>query len=263
VRPHEAFRDRYGFLFWLRWILWFAGSFTAAVLVWTILLQRVFGRIEGPELTLTWIVATFGSWLLIVIPFMRKKEQIWKRLNDDQEIAVDVWFRLMGLFMGLMVVTALGWSQRYRVEIAGEGMQGVWAKAVFGTWMGMAVPFLVVMYRQADRIFTRAVARQTYVPGYRTAAIPLERRLLPDPLAKKLGSYPPVLPNGHVVTALLRDGTRVPHVFILKGREILGVYDRPELGFDASDLADLEPQRPEDLPAYDESKWLRLDVVGT
>ena len=92
MRPGmQAIKDRYGFLFWLRWIFLFAGSFVASALLWTQLFKSLFGAVAGPELTFTWVIAVFGSWFLLIIPFMRKKEQIWKRLNDDQEHAVDAW----------------------------------------------------------------------------------------------------------------------------------------------------------------------------
>jgi len=36
-------RDKYGFTFWLAWILQFAGSFLAAALAGTVLYQKIFG----------------------------------------------------------------------------------------------------------------------------------------------------------------------------------------------------------------------------
>ncbi len=255
----NALNDRYGFFFWLRWILWFSGSFVLSALAWTAAMKAAFGVIAGPELTMTWIVAVFGSWFLLVIPFMRKKEQIWKRLNDDQEKAVDIWFVGMGLFIAFLAASAFFWSYWLKDSILLEGMNPVWAKATFGTWLAGLVPFLIGMYRQADKLFAAAHARQTYTPGYRTAEVEGAARTLPNALRARLKNFPETLPNGHVVTAVLKSGERVPHVFILKRREILGVYDRPSLGFHASDLADLEPILSENLPVYDEAKWLRLD----
>jgi hypothetical protein len=255
----RAVRDRYGFVFWLRWILLFCGSLIAAAAGWTWAFKAVFGVIRGPELTLTWIVAVFGSWLLLVIPFMRKKEQIWKRLNEDQERAVDAWFAGMGLFIATLAATAVGWSVVFRARLAADGMDGAWAKAVFGTWLAALFPFLIAMYRQADRIFTRAVARQTYSPTYRKAWVDRGRRILAPQLAEKLKKTPATLPNGHVVTAVLRDGRRIPHVFVMRANEILGVYDRHELDFAGSDVIDVEPTPANELPPYEEPRWLRLD----
>ena len=68
------------------------------------------------------------------------------------------------------------------------------------------------------------------------------------------------MPKGHVVTAILRTGERVPHVFILNGRELLGIYDRLEAHFTAQDIADVEPILLSDLIPYQEFKWFRLDI---
>src|SRR5437773_125999 len=112
----RSLQDRYGFLFWLKWILWFAGSFIISAIFWTLLIKGIFHEIKGPELTLTWAVSVFGSWFILVIPFMRKKEQIWKRLNSDQEKAVDAWLLGMGVLIGLLIASSFGWSFVFRSE---------------------------------------------------------------------------------------------------------------------------------------------------
>src|SRR3989338_3231027 len=157
--------DRFGFRFWLSWILWFAASFIGAAILWTFILTSVFGRIQGSELTLTWAVAVFGSWFILLIPFIRKKEQIWKRLNDDQERAVDAWLAAMGIFIGLLVANCLFWIWRLADKIqAGDGFDPTWSKAVFGTWLFLLIPFLIWMYRKADDIMKTALVRQGAVP---------------------------------------------------------------------------------------------------
>jgi hypothetical protein len=254
----RALKDRFGFLFWLRWILWFAGSFAAAAVVWTQALKYVFGEVVGPELTVTWCVAVFGSWFLLVIPFMRKKEQIWKRLNQDQEKAVDLWFVGMAIFIGLLAASCLAWSFAFKNEILNEGMSHGWGKCVFGTWLAILIPFLVLMYRQADNLFKAAETRQTYQPRHRTQTVdPVQRQISPA-VAAQLKAIKTTLPNGHVVTAILTDGRRVDSVFILNARELLGVYDRETLGFTASDIHSVESIPLDKLPAYEENLWLRL-----
>ena len=249
--PNAFNKDRYGFLFWLKWIVWFAASFIAAALFWTTVMQIAFGRVEGKELTITWSVAVFGSWFLLVIPFMRKKERIWKRLNDDQEKAVDAWFWGMGLFIGLLIASAFFWSFWLKGSL--------WFKYVFATWLVILFPFLILMYRQADRIFKTAAARQTYVPRFRSIFIEPSKRLLPQAVAEKIKTFAPTLSSGHVVTAVLKSGQRVSHVFVLNFNEILGVYDKIDFDFDARDVVDTEKIDPGQLPAYEEAKWLRLD----
>jgi len=257
----RAIKDRYGFLFWLRWILWFAGSFIAAEVAWTAALQALFGRVAGPELTITWSVAVFGSWFLLLIPFMRKKEQIWKRLNDDQEKAVDAWLAGMATFIGLLIVSAFFWSWRFKSRLSGAdgGMDTVWAKAVFGSWLAMLIPFLIVMYRQADRIFKTAEARQTYTPQFKSLFIDPSRRQLPQALADKIKKMPETLPQGHVVNLRLKGGRAIPHVFIFKAREVLGIYDAHSVDWAAQDIEDVEIVKTDNLSVYDENRWTRLD----
>jgi hypothetical protein len=256
----RALKDRYGFLFWLRWILWFAGSFVVSAAAWTAGMKWALGPVEGAELTMTWCVAVFGSWFLLVIPFMRKKEQIWKRLNDDQEKAVDAWLFGMGCFIGLLIMSALIWSVVLRGRLhTSAGFEPVWLKAVFATWLVILVPFLIFMYLKADRIFKTAVERQTYTPKFRSVTVDRAKRLLPGPISEKLKATPPTLRHGHVVTAILRDGRRIPDVFILNNQEILGVYGRLTLDFEGGDVSDIEVSSPENLPSYEESLWLRVD----
>ncbi len=257
----RTLKDRYGFLFWLRWILWFAGSFIVAAVLWTALMRFLFGRIAGEELTITWTISVFGSWFLLVIPFMRKKEQIWKRLNDDQEKAVDAWFMGMGTFIGFLVLSAFIWSVVFKDRIGPDpkGFDPLWVKAVLGSWLIILVPFLILMYRKADKIFSTAVERQTYVPKFKTVAVDPVKRTLPEQWALELKGSPPTLPKGHLVRLALKDGREIPHVFVVNAREILGVYDREIFDFEAKDIVKIEVMARKELLPYDETKWLRLD----
>ncbi len=250
--------DKFGFQFWLGWILWFVLSLVLASLLWTIALSKMFGKIAGIELTLTWALSVFGSWFMLLTPFMRKKEQIWKRLNRDQEKAVDAWLCGMGIFIGLLMASALFWDFIFRGRIASKGLDGGWAKAVLGTWLLSLLPFLVWMYRQADQIFQSAVSRQLRTgPHYRATLVEKSKRILPENVAAKISRFTPSLKDGHVVSLLLKDGRRIPNIFVLNSKEILGIYDRSELGFEGEEVTDAEVM--DQLPAYEEEKWLRLD----
>lgn len=251
-------KDRYGFFFWLRWILWFAGSFILVSAFWTFLMKVIFGSLEGEEVTITWALAVFGSWFLLVIPFMRKKERIWKRLNDDQEKAVSSWFFGMALFIGLLVASALSWSMGLQSRIHSQGIDPLWGKAVFGSWLAALLPLLVFFYRQADNLFKEAEKNQRG-PSHRSVYVERSRRLLPEALADKLKAFPSTLHGGYLVSALLKNGQRVDNIFILNANEIAGIYNRNELNFSAADIVEIEKIDPANLPAYEESKWLRLD----
>ncbi len=257
----RALQDRYGFLFWLRWILWFAGSFVIAALFWTAFMKGCFGAIEGVELTVTWIVSVFGSWLILVIPFMRKKEQIWKRLNDDQEKVVDIWLLGMGIFVGFLVTSLFFWSFIFKDRLAAHAaaLDRGWAKAVFASWLLLLIPLLIWMYRMADILFRSAAARQTYEPGYKSIFVETSKRLLPENLSEKLKKEPFTLPKAHVVTLMLKNGAQIPHVFVMNAREILGIYDRETMDFSAGDITDLKVACKDELLPYEETRWLRLD----
>lgn len=254
--------DQFGFLFWLKWILWFAGSLILASVIWSLLIKAVFGTVRGKELTLLWAVSVFGSWFLLLIPFMRKKEQIWKRLNYDQEKAVDAWLGAMNLFIGLFVASCFFWSFYYRARITAEhsSVDFGWLKAVLVTWLAILMPVLVLLYRKADAIFKSATIRQTQTgTHFHTVFMERKTRTLPERLVQKLKLAEPTLQDGHVTTVTLKDGRVVPHVFVKGGTEILGVYDRLTLGFTADDISEITPMKLEEIPPYEEHKWLRLD----
>ena len=118
---------------------------------------------------LTWTVAVFGSWFILVIPFMRKKEQIWKRLNDDQEKSVDAWLTGVGIFIGAFVTSSFLWALVLKDRIVPNtpGLDPLWLKAVFSSWLVILIPLLVWMYRSADSIFRIANERQTREPAFR------------------------------------------------------------------------------------------------
>lgn len=251
--------DRFGFQFWLFWILSFAGSFLVTAAFWTWAISALLGDLSQPELLVTWALSVFGSWFLILTPFMRKKEQIWKRLNQDQEKAVDTWLAGMGVFIALLVVVSFFWSWQLRRPILEDpGFDGLWARNVFASWMVLMLPFLIFLYKKADPIYQAAVKRQTTLgPKFQTAFWDQSQRRLTAEMALKIKTFPETMHDGHVVNVILKDGRKVPDVFIFRGREILGIYDAEKPDFDVRDIADVE--RVQNLPAYEESKWLRLD----
>ncbi len=258
----RALRDRYGFLFWLRWIVSFAGSFVVSAIAWTLLLGKLFGPIEGEELMLTWTVSVFGTWFILVIPFMRKKEQIWKRLNDDQEKAVDAWLAGFGSFIGAFVASEFIWALVLKSRIAPNtpGLDPLWMKAVFSTWLVILIPLLIWMYRSADTIFKTANARQTREPVFQMLWVAPEKRLLSAALAAKLSKVEQTLPGGHVVRGRLRNGEVLEHLFVLNGKEIVGAYDLQRTDFDASQFEDIEVIDSRQIPPYDESRWIRFNI---
>lgn len=254
-------QDPYGFKFWLGWILWFAGSFVLASIFWTALITFAFGKIQGHELSISWAVAVFGSWFILLTPFMRKKEQIWKRLNQDQEKAVDAWRLGMSCFIGILILSALFWSFWFREEItnpAHQGLSGNWLKAVLGTWLILLLPVLAYLYKKTDQILKAAIERQTQIgPKFKTQFVEKSKRILPDTLAKKLENIPETMPKAHVVNLILKSGRKIPDVFVLNRKEVLGIYGCDKVDFDILESSDVEPVSQ--LAEYNEEQWLRLD----
>ena len=193
---------------------------------------------------------------------MRKKERIWKRLNPDEENAVDAWLLAMGSTVAAMAASTFLWTWILKERAAvSAGFDGLWLKAVAGSFLAALVPLLVFMYRKADSLFRTAEKRQSGAGLFRTAPVEMSERTLSEDLASKLAQEKAVVPGGHIVTAILRDGQRIPNVFVRNRREILGVYERTELGFSAVDVVDLEVVNKEELPVYAEEKWLRVDGI--
>lgn len=256
-------KEQFGFKFWLSWILWFAGSFVVSALAWTTLITQLFGTIRGVELTLTWSLAVFGTWFILITPFMRKKEQIWKRLNIDEEKAVDAWLQGLGTFVSLIVLSALAWAYYFKAEITAvnhSGLHSLWAQYVFGTWLIFLLPFLVFMYKKADKIFKAAEQRQGYTgTQFKAVFVDKEKRTLPTNLQNKIKNFPETLENGHVLNLIMNNGQQIPNVFVLNKSEILGIYDVDQFDMNITDIKDVELMGVQQLPVYDEKKWLRLD----
>ncbi len=252
--------DRFGFRFWLGWICWFAGSFVLAAAGWTVLIEKALGPIEGSAREITWAISVFGTWFILVIPFMRKKERVWKRLNTHQEKAVDAWQTAMMIFIGALIGSLFFWSWRYREELGGSGIYGPWVKAVLVTWLVVLLPFLILMYRRADQIFRDARQEQAAPgPQFRARFYDKASRQLPGLARLQLEGIAPTVGEGHVVSLRLRNGSVIPHVFILHRREILGIYDAEALSFSMEEIEGVEVLKPESLPPYEEARWLRLD----
>lgn len=146
----------------------------------------------------------------------------------------------------------------------------LWVVAVFGTWMVLLVPLIVVMYAKVDKAYEDArINREesTYdkarrAMGVRCLDIPRADRLLDENLRRRLKSLPETVRNGHLVRLRLKSGRTVAHAFVLNGRELAGVYGEHDPLITARDIADLEAVAPQDVPDFEASGWVRLDGVG-
>ena len=139
----------------------------------------------------------------------------------------------------------------------------IWIVAVFGTWMAALVPLIIVMYTRVDKAYEDArLRREKSAMRFKSVLVEKSRRTLSSNLAAKLAHSPEIIQGGHLVTAVLKDGRRVPNVFIAGRTEILGIYDAEALTFEAADLLDIEPADMNHLPSFLTPNWLRLDGVS-
>jgi hypothetical protein len=262
-----------GFFWWLLWIAVAVGSFIFSAVVWTWFITNFFGEIKGAPLTILWVSAVFGSWLLTMIPIIRAKERYWNRLSREDETNVTWWLGWMALTIATFFASACFWTwylARGGGNIQDPGAAGRWVFAVFGTWMVALLPLFVVMYQKVDRAYENArVAREAHEAKEsgrhkpKTVFIDPAKRILGAPLIEKLKRMPATIKKGsqagHLVTAVLKDGRKFENVFVVNRTEILGLYGCDHLPFETKEVVDLEPTPLEKLPAFTESGWLRLD----
>ena len=86
---HMDKQDESTVTWWLIWISLTIGSFFLAVWFWTPFIARHFGSIKNPGVTLLWVIAVFGTWLVALIPLMifmyRKVDQAYEDARIRRE----------------------------------------------------------------------------------------------------------------------------------------------------------------------------------
>ncbi len=138
----------------------------------------------------------------------------------------------------------------------------IWVIAVFGSWMVILLPLMIVMYQKVDKAYEDArIRREKAAQRFRSIAVDRTRRLLPATLSAKLKNWPETIQGGHLVHVTLRDGRKFQNVFIQNREEILGIYDAADFPFEGKDVAELEAADQGKLPAFLMASWLRLDGI--
>lgn len=136
----------------------------------------------------------------------------------------------------------------------------IWVAAVFGTWMVFLVPMIVVMYQKVDKAYEDArLGREKAAARFRSVLIEKSKRLLEPKVAAKLRTLPETIKGGHLVSVTLKDGRKIPHVFVAHAEEILGIYDFTEIPFEGKEVTDIEPSDLANSPPVLAPNWLRLD----
>ncbi len=150
------------------------------------------------------------------------------------------------------------------------GVPILWVAAVFGTWMVLLVPLIIVMYNKVDKAYEDArITRETAAFDkakntlrVKSVLVADSERLLSTSLSQKLKKIPETIRHGHLVTAVLRDGRKIENVFIRDKKDVLGIYGADSLPFKISDIVDLEMADAGRWPDFKTENWLRLDGAG-
>lgn len=176
------------------------------------------------------------------------------------------WVIWIILTIGSFFLAAAFWTPviaRYYGTIRETKTAVLWISAVFGSWMAMLLPLIVIMYQKVDKAYEDArLRREKAAMKFRSIWVEKSKRLLPDAVSAKIDPWPETIEGGRLVTVILKDGRKIPHVFIAGSREILGIYDFTDLPFEGGDVVDAEPANLENLPQFFAAHWLRLDGVG-
>ncbi len=183
------------------------------------------------------------------------------------------WIGWIALTIASFFVSYNFWTGFIAKHVGSMDRPGVpilWVTAVFGSWMVLLVPLIIVMYNKVDRAYEDArIARESVqfqkakeMFGFKSIFIDESQRKLKDELSAKLKRYPETIKRGHLVTAILKDGESVPNVFVLDKKEILGIYGVNGMDFQVKDVVDIEPVPVEKIPDFKTEGWLRLDGIG-
>jgi hypothetical protein len=186
------------------------------------------------------------------------------------ETTVAWWLIWITLTIGSFFLAVWFWTpiiaERYG-SIRNHGTTLLWIVAVFGSWLVFLIPLMIFMYWKVDKSYEDArIRREMRTAQFnekvtiKSVQVKEKERLIPDALTQKLKKVPATIKGGHLVTATLKDGRKLKHVFISGGNKLVGIYDQEELTFTTADLVDLEPADLEHPPDFTEKSWLRLDA---
>ncbi len=261
-----------GIWFWLRWILVSIGGFTASLFFWNwLLLDRLKADFKNPQIAIAWMVAVFGTWFVILIPLMKKKETVMGHMDKRDESTVTWWLIWISLTIGSFFAAVWFWTpfiaERFG-SVRNSSTSLLWVIAVFGSWLVALIPLMILMYNKVDKAYEDARIRRELRAQKTNDKDPVkikalflepENRKLSREVAEQLKKFPRTIKNGHLVTATLKDGRKMEYVFISDQKELLGIYDQQNITFQGQDIVKLEPTDLTHPPDFTQKIWLRLD----
>ena len=193
--------------------------------------------------------------------------------RKNEPSTVGWWIGWIALTIASFFVSCYFWTgviARHAGNMDKPGVPILWVAAVFGSWMVLLVPLIVIMYNKVDKAYEDArLARestqyQKAKENFKINSILIEEseRELKKELSIKLRRYPETNKRGHLVIATLNNGQKIPNVFVLDRKEVLGIYGVREVLFKISDIVDMEPVAMDQIPDFKTEDWLRLDGAG-
>lgn len=173
------------------------------------------------------------------------------------------WIIWIALTIGSFFVASVIWTPiiaKHFGSVRENKASIMWVISVFGTWMVILVPLIVIMYSKVDKVYEDArIRREKNANRFRSISIEPSKRAIPQNVREKLAAWPQTIDGGHLVNVQLKNGSTVHNVFISERKEVLGIYNATELTFEGNDVADIEPVDFKQTPAFLSNLWLRLD----
>lgn len=259
-----------GIWFWLRWILTTIGGFLISFIFWNWLLFTKLGAdFKKPGVAIGWLAAVFGSWFVILIPLMAKKEKVMGHMDKQDESTVTWWLIWIAMTIGSFFVAVWFWTPfiaEHLGPIRNPGISLIWVIAVFGSWLVALIPLMIFMYSKVDKAYEDARIRREGrrekfkdTVKIRAVLIPEAKRKIPAELTERLKKERETIKGGHLVNLVLKDGRKIENAFVAGRKELLGLYDQDEFTFEGNDIANLELVDLTNPPDFTQKRWLRLD----
>jgi hypothetical protein len=233
------------------------GSLIVSAVFWTWVILRLFGGVDSSTTLFLWTSAVFGTWAVLLIPFIQAKETVMGHVDKEDARMIIQWMGWIAVAVASFLASEFFWA--YLFEKTG-GPIFIWLVAVFGTWLVLAVPLGLVLYRKIMGALARAqTAARAEEDEAKQRSVDLSGRLLRDSLQEKLTAMPETLWGAHIVTGVLSDGSVIPPLVVRGKREIVGIHGARSFSFQAKDIVDVLPVREDQLSRLEANEWYWVD----
>lgn len=260
-------KDHSSFLWWLGWIVLAITALIGSGSFWTWAIPRTLGDFTNPAVTMLWLIAVFGTWMILLIPFIRAKERVMSHMDEEDEATVSWWLRWMALVVVGLGASCAFWTWVFGTDLWSRdlsGKFGLWVLAVFGSWAAVLIPATAVIRRKLTQARGEA-RRKKEEEAERSKGIWVEesKRRLDALWADQLKRTPQTLAGAHIVSATLQDGRKIPNVVVSRCKEVVGVHGDGHWPFEVKDIAELEVVPRSELEKLDPEGWFWIDAVPT